>query len=136
MLHGSETWGPNAPELQRLRRNDRAMIRWICGVRPQDEVRSETLLQKLAIDDILVVLRTRRLGWYGHTQRSTSCIKTVQDLQLPGANRRGRPRKTWAECVRNDLDDLGLSAADTADRSAWRSAVRASRLLPTPLNGK
>jgi len=27
MLHGSETWAPNASDLQRLRRNDRAMIR-------------------------------------------------------------------------------------------------------------
>ena len=27
MLHGSETWGPNSADLQRLRRNDRSMIR-------------------------------------------------------------------------------------------------------------
>ena len=27
MLHGSETWAPSAPDLQRLRRNDRAMVR-------------------------------------------------------------------------------------------------------------
>ena len=38
MLHGCETWGPNAPDLQRLRRNDRAMIRWICGIKERDEV--------------------------------------------------------------------------------------------------
>ena len=41
MLHGSETWGPNASDLQRLRRNDRAMIRWICGVGVRDETSSE-----------------------------------------------------------------------------------------------
>ena len=34
MLHGNETWGPNVSDLQRLKRNDRAMIRWICGVKP------------------------------------------------------------------------------------------------------
>ena len=32
MLQGGETWAPNAADLQRLRRNDRSMIRWICGV--------------------------------------------------------------------------------------------------------
>ena len=32
LLHRSETWAPTAPDLQRLHRNDRAMIRWICGV--------------------------------------------------------------------------------------------------------
>ena len=46
ILHGSETWAPTAPDLQRLRRNDRAMIRWICGVNPHDQVPMETLYTK------------------------------------------------------------------------------------------
>ena len=61
MLHGSETWGPKNTELQRLRRNDRAMIRWICGTKDRDETPSFILLQKLGIQDITSVLRCRRL---------------------------------------------------------------------------
>ena len=38
MLHGSETWAPNASDLQRLCRNDRAMIRWICGAKLADKI--------------------------------------------------------------------------------------------------
>ena len=52
ILHGSETWAPTAPDLQRLRRNDRAMIRWICGVKPHDEVPMETLYTKLGIQEV------------------------------------------------------------------------------------
>ena len=46
MLHASETWPLTKPNLQRLQRNDRAMIRQICNVRPQDIVttRSSELL--------------------------------------------------------------------------------------------
>ena len=66
MLHGSETWAPNASDLQRLRRNNRAMIRWICGAKLEDEISSAVLLQKLDLDEITAVLRTRRLRWYGH----------------------------------------------------------------------
>ena len=33
MLHASETWPLTKPNLQRLQRNDRAMIRQICNVR-------------------------------------------------------------------------------------------------------
>ena len=33
LLHGSETWAPTAPDLQRLRRNNRSMVRWICRVK-------------------------------------------------------------------------------------------------------
>ena len=34
LLHASETWGPRHEDLERLRRNDRNMIRWICDVKP------------------------------------------------------------------------------------------------------
>ena len=51
MLHASETWPLTKPNLQRLQRNDRAMIRQICNVRPQDIVttRSNELLVRLGI---------------------------------------------------------------------------------------
>ena len=38
MLHASETWPLTKPNLQCLQQNDRAMIRQICNVRPQDIV--------------------------------------------------------------------------------------------------
>ena len=38
MLHARETWPLTKPNLQRLQRSDRAMIRQICNVRPQDIV--------------------------------------------------------------------------------------------------
>ena len=46
MLHASETWPLTKPNLQHLQRNDRAMIKLICNVRPQDIVttRSNELL--------------------------------------------------------------------------------------------
>ena len=66
MLHGSETWAPNTSDLQWLRRNDRAMIRWIRGAKLEDEISSAVLHQKLDLDEITAVLRTRRLRWYGH----------------------------------------------------------------------
>ena len=49
MLHASETWPLTKPNLQRLQRNDRAMIRQICNIRLQDIVttRSNELLVQL-----------------------------------------------------------------------------------------
>ena len=61
LLHRSQTWAPIATDLQRLRRNDRAMIR--C-VKPHDEVTMETLYTKLGIQEVAVALRTKRLRWY------------------------------------------------------------------------
>ena len=74
MLHAAETWAMKVDTLKRLRRNDRAMIHWICNVRSKDEVSSDSLLTKLGIQDIDVVLRTSRMRWFGHVERSTGWI--------------------------------------------------------------
>ena len=49
MLHASETWLLTKPNLQRLQRNGRAMIRQICNVRPQDVTGPMTYLHSLAL---------------------------------------------------------------------------------------
>ena len=63
MLHGSETWVLTKVDLQRLQRNDRAMIRHVCGVKPQEvsQVRSQDMLNKLGLLDLETVLREKRL---------------------------------------------------------------------------
>ena len=63
MLHASETWPLTKPNLQHLQRNDRAMIRQIFNVRPQDIVttRSNELLVQLGIEDLDLILKERRL---------------------------------------------------------------------------
>ena len=137
MLHGSETWAPNASDLQRLRRNDHAMIRWICGAKLEDEISSAVLHQKLDLDEITAShgfarLRTRRLRWYGHVQHATSCINSITRLGLPGTRNRGRPRKTWSKCVRNDMTICNLDGVNPLDRNSWRTSVRRCQVLPTP----
>ena len=54
MLHESDTWPLTRPDLQHLRRNDRAMIRQIRNVKPEDvaTVRSNELLARLEINDL------------------------------------------------------------------------------------
>ena len=61
LLHGSEIWAPKAHDLQRLHRNDRAMIRWIWGVKSHDQVPMETLYTKLGIQEVAVAIRTKHL---------------------------------------------------------------------------
>ena len=53
MLHASETWLLTKMNLQSLQCNDRAMIRQICSIKPEDvaTVRSSELLAKLELED-------------------------------------------------------------------------------------
>ena len=97
MLHASETWPLTSPDFQRLQCNDRAMIRQICNVKPENvaTVRSNELLAQLEIDDLDVILREKRLHWFGHIERSCGAIKTVYNMQKEGKCAPGRSRLTW-----------------------------------------
>ena len=101
-------WPQQPRDLQRLRRNDRAMIRWICGVKPHDEVPMETLYTKLGIQEVVVALRTKHLRWYGHVARASSWTNSITSIAIPGPRGHGRPRKSWSECVKVDVDVCNL----------------------------
>ena len=135
MLHGTETWPMTSAALHRLCRNDHAMIRWICGVKPSDYPSMDELHAKLGICDLAILVRERRLRWFGHVMRSNGEINRVRSRPVPGRKGPGRPKKTWEECVKQDLQVCGLSEAGTQDRLLWRSSVKNSRQEPTPSNG-
>ena len=63
MLHASETWPLTETNLQRLQRNDRAIIRQICSIKPEDvvTVRSSQLLAKLELENLNLILREKAL---------------------------------------------------------------------------
>jgi hypothetical protein len=136
ILHGSETWPLTNVDLQCLQRNDRAMIRQICGVKPKEvaNVRSKDLLDKLGLLDLDNVLRENRLRWYGHVQRSNGAIKTAYDFKVIGKRGRGRPKMTWSQLIKKDCSAWGLSTSDPKDRKVWKevtkTAMRAASQMP------
>ena len=97
MLHASETWPMTKTNLQHLQSNDRAMIRQICSIKPEDvaTVRSSQLLATLELEDLNLILRERRLRWFGHVERSSGANRTACDIQIDGRRGAGRPKLTW-----------------------------------------
>ena len=79
LLNASETWPMTKPNLQRLQRNDRAMIRQICSIRLQDVVttRSSELLARLGTEDLDLIRKERRLCWYGHVECSNGAVDSL-----------------------------------------------------------
>ena len=118
MLHASETWPVTKPCLQHLQRNDRAMIRQICNVKPQDT--AIELLSRLGIEDLDLIPKERRLRWYGHVERSNGAVKTAFDIQVNGKHGPGRPKMTWKQLTERGRREWKLSAIDPHDRDTWR----------------
>ena len=126
MLYGTETWAASANTVNRLQRNDRAMMRWICRVKPEDQVSSETILSKLGIRDIRQVLQTGRVRWLGHVERSNSCIAQVRTMEVDskGTRKTGRPKLSWEDVVERDRISLGMKETNPQDRKEWRMRLR------------
>ena len=98
MLHGTETWPMTSTALHRLCRNDRAMIRWICGVKPSDDPSMDELHAKLGICDLAILVRERRLKWFGHVMRPG---QSLGGRVLDGRRRLGKSAwsKIWKYVV-------------------------------------
>ena len=124
MLHAAETWAMTVATLNSMRRNKRAMIRWICNVKAKDEVSSDSLLSMLGSQDLDVVLCISRIRWFGQAERSTGLIAKVCKLNVVAQKKPDRPKKTWYEVLVDDRKKLGMDSADPQNRSEWRGRLR------------
>ena len=71
-------------------------------------------------------IRRRRLRWIGHVQRKgdSDWVKGCTVMVVVGTMPAGRPKKTWQNCVSEDLPLLGLITRDAQDHVRWRSEIR------------
>ena len=111
MLNASETRPLTKPDLQCLQQYDGAMMRQICYVKPQDIVttRSNELLAWLGIEDLDLILKERRLHWYGHVECSSGAVQTAFDIQVDGKRGPLRPKMTWKQLTERDCREWKLS---------------------------
>ena len=79
------------------------------------------LLVRLGIEDLDLILKEKRLRWYGHVERSSGAIKTAFDIQVDGKRGPGRPKMTWKQLTEKDCREWKLSAINPHDRRTWRS---------------
>ena len=138
MLYASECWALRNDEHNRLICNDRAMVRWICGIKPEEKVNTPSLYQHLNIPHLDNTLRCNRLRWAGHVHRSQTWTGGCLSLVVEDRRGKGRPRKTWRDVINEDLRFLNLSLDMAEDRDKWRKILHdANRLTsPTPQREK
>ena len=123
MLHAMECLALTADDISKLQKTDRAMIRWIWGVKLKDRVSSEVLLQKLKIPSVVELCRLNRLRWFGHVERSQSWIKRCTEMVVEGNVKAGGQKKKWRNVVNQDLKLMGILSEVTEDRSKWREMI-------------
>ena len=90
----------------------------------------------LGNEDLDLTLKERRLGWYGHVERSNGAVKTAIDIQVDGKHGPWRPKMTWKQLTERDCREWKLSANDPYDRQTWRYGVRSAMNAESQLSGR
>ena len=71
-------------------------------------------------------IQQNKLRWYGHILRKedNDWVKKCMEYEVLGPRRRGRPKRTWREVVREDCQARKLNKEDAMDRSKWRKLIK------------
>jgi len=111
------------------------VLRRIFGPR-RDEVTGEW--RRLHNEDILPVIKSRKMRWVGHVARMGEERWVYRFLVGKPERRRplGRPRRRWVDNVRMDLHEVGCGYRDwiglAQDRDRWRTFASAVMNLWVP----
>ena len=86
-----------------------------------DEVRAKIQQAIGPHEDLLTIVKRRKLQWYGHVSRSSGLAKTILQGTMKGGRRQGRQRKRWEDNIREWTGlEFGKSQRVVENRGKWR----------------
>ena len=92
---------------------------------------NEELRTKYKSQDIVTIIKIRRLEWLGHVSRmnETRSVKKIFEGKLEGRRGRGRPRCRWINDVEDNLRKLSVKRwrMKALNREEWASIVREAK---------
>ena len=72
-------------------------------------------------EDLLTIVKRRKLQWYGHASRSSDLAKTILQGTVKGERRQGRQRNRWED---------NKSQRAVENREKWRKLFAKSSVVP------
>ena len=73
-------------------------------------------------------MRHSKLRWFGHLERRSvdDWVSACRKVEVAGVRYKGRNKKTWKECVDDDIKVLGLHLERAVFRDVWRDSIWAN----------
>ena len=104
-LYACESWILTAELLRRIQAMEMRCYRKILRISYKYHVTNEDVRAKIqqAIgphEDLLTIVKRRKLQWYGHVSHSSGLAKTILQGTVKGDRRQRRQRKRWEDKIR------------------------------------
>ena len=81
--------------------------------------------------DLLTIVKSHKLQWYGHVSHSSGRAKTILQGTVKGGRRQGRHKKRWEDNVREWTSlEFAKSQRAVENRKKWRKLVVKSSVVP------
>ena len=79
------------------------------------------------------MVRRGRLRGFGHVERKNGddWVSACRNVVVAGVRCVGWGRKTWRECVKDDMKKLGLHAEWAVFREVWRGLISGQTSYPS-----
>ena len=82
-------------------------------------------------EDLLTVVKRRKLQWYGHVSRSSGLAKTILQGTVKGGRRQGRQKKRWEDNIREWTGlEFAKSQRAVENREKWTKLIVKSPVMP------
>ena len=124
--YAAETWCLKAKMVTKLNSTEKDFWRRSARISRKDKIRNTVIKQKMnSVRYLLDDIKIKQLQWYGHVQRMEErrLPKEVMKWSPSGRRNRGRPKLTWAEGIRRQMGQKGLTGEDRNDRGNWRKKI-------------
>ena len=135
-LYACESWTLTAEIERRIQALEMRCYRRLLNISYKNHVTNEEVRNRIqnAIgvhDDLLTMVKKRKLRWYGHISRSSGMAKTILQGTVKGARRRGRQKKRWEDNIKEWMGmGFGDSLKAAEDREGWKGIVAMSSVVP------
>ena len=135
-LYAYESYTLTADIERRIQALEMRRYRRLLNISYKDHVTNEEVRNRIqnataVLDDLLTMVKKRKLKWYGHILRSSGMAKTILQGTVKGARRRERQKKRWEDNIKEWTGmGFGDSLRAAKGREGWKGIVATSSVVP------
>ena len=105
ILYACESWTLTAELEKRTQVFEMRCYRRLLNISYKDHVTNEAVRRKIQAaigeyDELLTLVKKRKLRWFGHVSRSSGLAKTILQGTVKGNRKRGRQKKRWEDNIK------------------------------------